>query len=137
MLADLSSDRIMPQIIGTLALVALVLALIGVYGVVAYTVAQRVHEMGLRMALGARAGDVLRLVVRQGLGLAALGVGVGLLVSLAVTRALSSFLWGITSFDPITFVSAATLLLVAGMAASYLPARRATRVDPIVALRTE
>jgi len=137
MAVDIGGDTVMTQLMGTLAAVALLLALVGVYGVIAYSVAQRVHEMGLRMALGAAAGDVRRLVIRQGLVLGGVGIAIGLALSFAVARALSSFLWGIGSFDPPTFIGVTLLLLAAVLTASWVPARRATRVDPMIALRAE
>jgi putative ABC transport system permease protein len=113
----------------------LVLAAVGVYGVIAYVVAQRTHELGVRMALGASGGTVQWMVVRQGLTLAAAGVVVGMVVSLAAARALRSMTFGITAHDPITFAVVAALLAVVAVVASYVPARRATRIDPLEALR--
>lgn len=130
-------ETIMAKIMGVLALVALVLALVGVYGVMAYTVSRRTHEMGIRMALGADSGSVMFLVLRQGATLAGLGVGIGLVLSLAVTRGLSFFLFGVSPFDLPIFGGVATLLLGASVLATLLPARKATRVDPLIALRSE
>jgi len=117
--------------------IALLLAAIGVYGVVAYAVAQRTHEIGVRVALGAEKGDVLRLVVGRGLGLTAAGVALGVLGAVGFTRVLRSQLYGVGPFDPLSFALTALLLLAVALLASYLPARRATRVDPMVALRHE
>jgi putative ABC transport system permease protein len=113
----------------------LVLAAVGVYGVVAYVVAQRTHELGVRMALGASGGTVQWMVVRQGLLLAAVGVAVGVLASLVAARALRTMVFGITAHDPTTFVVVAALLALVAVFASYVPARRATRIDPHVAHR--
>ena len=133
----LGGDTIMAKIMAAVAGIALILALAGVYGVMAYTVSQRTQEVGIRLALGAQSGDVLAMIVRQGTALALIGVAVGIAVALAVTRSLSVFLYGVSPFDPVTFSAGALSLLVAGLAATYLPARRATKVDPMVALRAE
>jgi putative ABC transport system permease protein len=119
------------------ALGALLLAVVGIYGVISYSVAQRTHEMGVRIALGARAGNVVGLVVRQGLGLAAVGIGVGLLLGFGLSRGLSFMLFGVSANDPLTYAAVVTLLAAVAAAASYVPARRATGVDPMVALRDE
>jgi ABC-type antimicrobial peptide transport system permease subunit len=117
--------------------IAVVLATIGVYGVVSYSVSQRTQEIGIRVALGARAGDVSRLVLREGLLLGGLGVAVGLAAALASTRVLESLLFEVTPTDPVTLGAVAGLLLAVAVAATVLPARRATKVDPMVALRYE
>jgi putative ABC transport system permease protein len=116
---------------------AVLLAMAGVYGVMAYTVGQRLNEIGLRMALGASQGDVLGMVLKQGLALAGAGVVLGLAGAAAATRLLTSFLFEVKAGDPLTYVGVASLLAVVAMAASYLPARRATRIDPLAALRQE
>ena len=116
---------------------AVVLAAIGVYGVMSYAVGQRVHEIGIRMALGARAGDVLSLVLRQGLSLALMGIAVGLMGAVWLTDAMKSLLFGVRPNDPLTFAVVSVLLLAVAVAATYIPARRATNVDPIMALRHE
>ena len=117
--------------------IALLLAVTGVYGMMAYGVAQRVHEIGVRMALGAHAGRVLAMVVGQGLRLAAVGVAVGLLGAWALTRVMDSLVVGVSPTDPLTFVSVAALLTGIAALASWVPARRAASVDPMVALRSD
>jgi len=133
----LGGDTIMAKIMAVVALIALVLALAGVYGVMGYTVSQRTQELGIRMALGARGRDVLSMVVRQGALLAVVGVVIGLGVAAGVTRSLSFFLFGVSPFDALTFGAGALVLLGAGLVATYFPARRATKVDPMIALRAE
>jgi predicted permease len=124
-------------LLGIAGLVALVLGLVGVYGVISYAVSQRRRELGMRMALGAGARRVTLMVVRQGALLGVAGVGVGLILALAVTRVMSAILVGVTPADPLTYVTVAGGLLGVAVLASYLPARRAARVDPVVALRSE
>jgi putative ABC transport system permease protein len=124
-------------LLGVFATVGLLLVGIGVYSVIAYTVSRQTQEIGLRMALGARRIDVLSMVVRMGLQLVVVGVVIGLLATVAATRVLANQLWGVTARDPITLGAAVLVMTLAGLAACYFPARRATRVDPMVALRYE
>jgi putative ABC transport system permease protein len=130
-------DAVMGKIMGTLAVITLLLAVVGVYGVMAYSVTQRTQEMGVRLALGARPADVQRMVLRQGAVLALIGIVVGLVLTSLVTRSLSIFLYGVSPFDPITFTLVTLALLLAAVGATYVPALRATRVDPLDALRSE
>ncbi len=124
-------------LVGVFAACALLLAMAGIYGVMAYSVEQRTREFGVRMALGAEVGDVLGLVLRQGLMIVAVGAVLGIIGSFALTRIMSTMLFGITATDPITFAAVTILLVLVALAASYIPARRATKVDPMVALRYE
>ena len=124
-------------LLGMFGAVALTLAIVGLYGVVAYSVSQRTVEIGVRMALGARQGDIVRMVVWQGFRLTLIGMGIGLALALGVTRVLSSVLYGISASDPITFGGVAAALAAVALLASYVPARWAARVEPIRALRAE
>ena len=115
--------------------VALLLTLVGVYGGMAYSIAQRIAEIGVRIALGAGCGDVLRLVLGRGLGLVGVGIVVGSVLALAATRVLRTLLFGVTATDPVTFAGVALLLILTGMIAIYVPARRAMAIDPVNALK--
>jgi putative ABC transport system permease protein len=125
------------QMFGTFGVFALVLAVVGVYGVLSFTVSQRTQEFGLRMALGAEPGDVRRMMLGQGLRLAAIGIGVGIVGAAVVTRLISSLLYGVTATDPLSFAGVIALMFGVAATAAYLPARRATEVDPMVALRAD
>jgi predicted permease len=139
--AQVDETLVQERLVGTLSsffgLLSLLLAAVGVYGVMAYAVSQRTREIGIRMALGAPRSVVLRMVLRQGLILILLGIGFGLAASFAATRLLASQLFGITPTDPVTFIAAPILLLIVALLACFVPARRATKVDPLIALRNE
>lgn len=134
---NVAAPRFRTLLLGVFAGLAVLLAMAGVYGVMAYVVGQRSNEIGLRMALGASQGNVLRLVLRQGLIYVALGLALGLAGALAATRLLSSMLFEVKASDPATYAVVAAVLVVVAMAASFVPARRASQVDPLVALRQE
>jgi len=135
--ASLGQRRMSTVLLGTFAGIALVLACIGLYGVMAYSVSQRAREMGIRMALGARHLDVMGLVLRQGMTLVLAGIAIGVVAALLLTRVMASQLYDVRATDPATFVGVALLLAGVAFLATYLPARRATHVDPVVTLREE
>lgn len=134
---EMAGETVMGKLLGVFGAIALLLAVMGVYGVMAYSVSQRTQEMGIRRALGAQNPDILRLVLRQGALLTGIGSVVGLGLAFAATRGLSTFLYGVSAFDPLIFAGVTATLALAALAASVVPARRATTVDPIVALRAE
>ena len=135
--AELGQRRLLVILLGSFAGVAVVLALIGIYGVVAYSVTQRTHELGIRRALGAREGDILSLIVGQGFRLALAGAVVGAGGAFAVTRVMKTLLFHVSTTDPITFAGVALFFILVALAAAYIPARRATRMSPMLALRNE
>jgi len=134
---SLAPRRFSMVLLTVFAVAALALASLGIYGLVSYAVAQRTREIGVRMALGARSGDVLRLVMGQGMKLALAGVALGLVASVALTRTIQSLLFGVSTIDPVTFAALPLLVMLIGMLACWIPARRATRVDPLIALKYE
>ena len=123
--------------LGIAGAMALVLGIIGIYGVISYTVSQRRREIGIRLALGAQRGDVLQMVLRQGAKMALVGVAIGIGAAFGLTQLMRNLLFGVTADDPMTFAAVAILLILVALLACYLPARRAMRVDPMVALRYE
>ncbi|HEV2288538.1 MAG TPA: ABC transporter permease [Candidatus Acidoferrales bacterium] len=133
----LSQERLFAQLTSVFGLLALTLAMIGLYGTMAYSVTRKTHEIGIRMALGAKPADVLRIVIRQGITLTLIGLAIGVVAALGVTRLVASLTFGVKSYDPLTFVAVAAVLVAVALFACYIPARRAMKVDPIVALRYE
>jgi len=132
-----AARRLSMILLGAFAALALVLSCIGIYGVISYLVGQRTQEIGVRMALGAQRRDVMRLVLGQAAKMTLLGVAVGIAGALGLTRLMANQLFGVTAHDPLTYVGVAILLALVALLACYLPARRAVRVDPIMALRHE
>jgi putative ABC transport system permease protein len=124
-------------LLATFAGVALVLAAVGIYGVISYAVSRRTHEIGVRMALGATPRNVVRLIVGQGMRVVAVGVAVGLAGALLVTRLMTNVVYGIRVTDPLTYAAVSVLLVVVALVASYVPARRATRIDPLASMRVD
>jgi putative ABC transport system permease protein len=135
--SSVAQPRILSEFVGVFAGFALLLSAIGIYGVMAYSVASRTQELGIRMSLGAEPRDILKLVLKQGMRLALIGVAIGLAASLALTRLISTLLFGVSASDPLAFSLPAAVLVATALVACYLPARRATRVDSIVVLRFE
>ena len=124
-------------LLGAFGMLALVLASMGVYGVMVYSVSQRTRELGIRMALGAQTSEVVNLVLRQGMSIAAIGLAIGLLAAFAATRLVGALLYGVNPSDPLVFIGVTALLAVSAFAACYFPARRAVKIDPVSALRFE
>jgi putative ABC transport system permease protein len=124
-------------LLGIFAALALVLSAVGIYGVISYLAAQRTHEIGIRMALGAQPSGISRMILMEGMKFALIGVAVGLAAALALTRLMSQMIFGVGAFDPLTFAGVSILLILIAMAACYIPARRAMRTDPMIALRYE
>jgi putative ABC transport system permease protein len=135
--STVAQPRFRTWLIGIFAALAVMLAAVGIYSVMSYSVTQRTNEIGIRVTLGAQPSDVFRTVVGEGLRFALIGIGIGIAAGLLLTRLLQSFLYGISASDPPTFIGITILLLAVALAASFFPARRATRVDPIIALRYE
>lgn len=134
---SVAERRFQMLLLGIFATVALVIATVGIYGVISYAVSQKTHEIGIRLALGAQTSNVLKMVIWQGLRLTLVGVGLGLAAALALTRIMKSLLFNVSATDPVIFASIALLLVGVALIASYIPARRATKVDPLQALRRE
>jgi ABC-type antimicrobial peptide transport system permease subunit len=132
-----AAPRSIASLFAAFAALALVLGIIGIYGVISFFVGQRTREIGIRIAMGAQRRDILRLVVSEGLTLTVIGIVVGLASALTLTRFLSAFLYGVSATDPLDFAAVAALFAIVALAASYIPARRAMRVDPLTALRYE
>jgi putative ABC transport system permease protein len=135
--ASLSERRFSMEMVGLFAVTALLLAGLGIYGVISYIVSARTHEIGIRIALGAQNRSILQMVLRQGLSLAIAGAAVGLVGALIVSHLMAGLLYGVRPTDPLTFAGVALLLIAVALLACYIPARRAVRVDPLVALRHE
>jgi ABC-type antimicrobial peptide transport system permease subunit len=132
-----SAPRSITSLFSAFAALALILGTIGIYGVISFFVGQRTREIGIRMALGAQSRDVLKLVLNQGLSLTLVGIGAGLLTAFALTRFLGTLLYGVSATDPLDFAGVAVLFALVALAACYMPARRAMRIEPLMALRDE
>jgi putative ABC transport system permease protein len=134
---SVAGRRFQMLLLGIFAAVALIIATVGIYGVISYAVSQRMREIGIRIALGAQAGDVLRMIVWRGISLTMIGIALGVAAALALTRVMKNLLFNVSATDPATFALIALLLIVVALIASYIPARRATKVDPITVLKSE
>lgn len=135
--ASVANTRLVMLLFGVFSMLALLLASIGIYGVIAYSIVQRTHEIGIRLALGAQTKDVRRMIITQGMVLALIGAGLGLAGAFAATRVMRGLLYGVSATDPLIFIAVSLLLTVVALLACYIPARRATKVDPMIALRYE
>jgi putative ABC transport system permease protein len=133
--ASENQRRLVFSLLGAFSVAATLLAVLGLYSVISYSVVERTREIAIRQALGAQRGSILALVLRQGLGIALAGIAFGIVGAAGLTRLLASMLFGVKAIDPVTFISAAALFLIIGLAASYIPARRAAAVEPMAALR--
>jgi putative ABC transport system permease protein len=134
---SVSRPRFNTRLISILTLVALALAAVGIYGVISFSVSHRYQEIGVRMALGANQSDILKMIIGQGLKLAIVGIITGLIIAFLLTRLMSSLLYEVSSTDPLTFIGVPLIIALVVLAACYIPARRATRVEPMIALRYE
>jgi putative ABC transport system permease protein len=134
---SISTQRLTMMLLGVFAALALTLSAIGIYGVISYLTGRRIHEIGVRMALGASSEDVLRMVLGQGMRTTLIGVGLGIAAALGLTRLITKVIYGVGASDPLTFLGVAALLISVALLACYIPARRAMRVDPMIALRYE
>jgi putative ABC transport system permease protein len=134
---SVAQPRFYMLLLGSFAVIALLLAALGIYGVIAYAVSQRTRELGIRVALGATRERIVRLVIREGVWLAGTGVVLGVLASLALTRAIASLMFGVGKLDPVTLTAAPLTLMAVALLGCYLPARRAAKVDPVIAMRNE
>jgi putative ABC transport system permease protein len=135
--SSVNEQRFRTLLLGIFAACALLLSVVGLYGLMMYSVTQRVPEIGIRITLGAQAHEIMGMIVGQGLRLALVGIVIGISGAFALSRVLSRFLYGVAATDPFTYIAVAALLLAVAIAASYVPARRATRIDPMSALRSE
>ena len=134
---SIAKQRLAMILLSVFSTLALVLSAVGIYGVISYLTGQRTHEIGIRVALGASAKDVLRMVLGEGLRITLIGIGIGLAAALGLTRLITKIIYGVSASDPLTFFGVALLLTAVALVACYIPARRAMRVDPIIALRYE